>query len=528
MTDDAVLLRQYVEKNSNDAFAQLVSRYLNLVYSAALRQVGGDAHAADDVAQLVFTDLAQKAPSLLRHPVITGWLYTATHHRAANWVRSRARRAHREQEAYDMHFSNTEDSSAVVWEQLRPALDAAMHDLRERDREIVLWRFFEKRALEEISSRLGLSENAARMRVERALEKLRVSLERRGITSTAAAIALAIPTQAVVAAPAGLAATIAGYATTTVASAGALTVLGEIISAAKLKVGIGATVLALGAVGVALQTKANTALREQIEVRAHRGLDSTTNRSPSGNKDLVTNSLDPVADDEPLGQLGPDRRSDLQKRRNEESDTPEGRRRNARLEREALDRSYAPFFRHLKLPPESLNHLKDLMVEKRLAVSEAHRMASAAGVPLGSEGERLDAAATQDIDEVLKRFLGVEQFEYYQNYERTLKVRPFVTEVQDYLSGTEQALTDEEADRIVAALQPLGFPADLAEEDARQIASALSPNHAQGFLAIYRSRVAAKRLLEKNRVAALEGKLHLTGESAKWYPQPHDAEAAGR
>src|SRR5436190_22898787 len=103
MLTDAELLRRYAEEKSEAAFSELVQRYLDLVYSAALRQVYGDAHRAQDVTQVVFTTLARKAASLTGHPVLAGWLYTATQHAAAKVIRSETRRHAREQEAHAMH-----------------------------------------------------------------------------------------------------------------------------------------------------------------------------------------------------------------------------------------------------------------------------------------------------------------------------------------------------------------------------------------------------------------------------------------
>ena len=99
MMDDSSLLRRFAEDRSEEAFAELVRRHLNLVYSAALRKVGGDAHRAAEVSQTVFTVLARNAPALACHPVLTGWLYTTTHFTAAKLVRAERRRLAREQEA---------------------------------------------------------------------------------------------------------------------------------------------------------------------------------------------------------------------------------------------------------------------------------------------------------------------------------------------------------------------------------------------------------------------------------------------
>src|SRR6476646_7173615 len=71
MNSDSELLCRYVEARCEDAFAELVRRHVNLVYSAALRQVNGDAHLAQDVAQNVFADLARKAATLSRRLALT-------------------------------------------------------------------------------------------------------------------------------------------------------------------------------------------------------------------------------------------------------------------------------------------------------------------------------------------------------------------------------------------------------------------------------------------------------------------------
>jgi len=219
MTDDAELLRRYAGDRADDAFAELVQRHLDLVHSAALRQVGGNPASAADVAQAVFTELARHAGRLTRHPALTGWLYTTTHRMAARHVRGEVRRQRREQEAHVMQELQRDTGPELDWARLRPVLDAAMHDLGETDRTAVLLRHFERRPLAEVGSKLGLSENAARMRVDRALDKLRAKLARRGVTSTASALAVALTGQAVTAAPT----TLASCISTTASSAAAAT-----------------------------------------------------------------------------------------------------------------------------------------------------------------------------------------------------------------------------------------------------------------------------------------------------------------
>jgi RNA polymerase sigma factor (sigma-70 family) len=261
MTPDSELLRRFAKTNSEDAFAELVKRHVNLVYSAALRQVGGDAHFAKDVAQTVFADLARKAGSLSRRETLTGWLYTSAHFAAAKIARGENRRRDREEKF--MREPTSETAPDADWDKLRPTLDAAMHELKESDREAVLLRYFENRQFAEVGAKLGLNENAARMRVERALEKLRDIFNKRGIT-TATALASVISANAIQVAPANLAATLTTASIAT-AGTGTFTLL-KIMTATKLKLAFGALVVAGAAIVFALQHQAQEKLRAESEL----------------------------------------------------------------------------------------------------------------------------------------------------------------------------------------------------------------------------------------------------------------------
>ncbi|MDR3458758.1 MAG: sigma-70 family RNA polymerase sigma factor [Verrucomicrobiae bacterium] len=203
---DGELLQRYVGDRSESAFAELVTRHINLVHSAALRQVNGDAHLAEDVTQSVFATLARKAPKLLAHGSLTGWLYTSTRFVATNVRRTEQRRTTREQEAHAMNALFAQPENQPDWSHLQPVLDEAMHQLDEPDREAVLLRHFQNHSYAEIGGRIGLTENAARMRVERALEKLHRILAKQGVALTVMALAGLLSANAAMAAPAGLAA----------------------------------------------------------------------------------------------------------------------------------------------------------------------------------------------------------------------------------------------------------------------------------------------------------------------------------
>jgi RNA polymerase sigma factor (sigma-70 family) len=250
--DDAALLRAYVTNRSEAAITELVRRHLALVYFAALRRTNGDAHLAEDIAQKVFITLARQAAGCQSHATLSGWLYVTTRHAAANAMRDRQRQSAREREAMKMQATVASPDPETDWVEIRPELDEAMDTLNDRDRTAVLLRFFENKSFAEIGATLRISADAARMRTERALDKLRTLLSRRGITSTSAALALVLEQQAGLAAPAALSASIPGAVLAGAATAGATTgaVTGSFLfmSTSKLIAGItgGMAALAMG------------------------------------------------------------------------------------------------------------------------------------------------------------------------------------------------------------------------------------------------------------------------------------------
>ena len=203
---DQQLLCDYTGHRSEAAFAELVRRHIDLVYSAALRMVC-DAHLAEDVTQGVFLAFAQNAQQLTDRPVLSGWLHRTAQNLAANTVRSDVRRRAREQEAATMNELLTADPDAT-WEHIAPHLDAALGDLSEADRDALLLRYFERKSAREMAQTLGTTEDAAQKRVSRAVERLREFFAKRGVTVGASGLVILISANAVQAAPAGLAVTI--------------------------------------------------------------------------------------------------------------------------------------------------------------------------------------------------------------------------------------------------------------------------------------------------------------------------------
>ncbi len=244
LTDSLKLLRDYADHGDEAAFRELVERYFDLVYSSAVRRVGGDIDLARDVTQTVFTDLARKAHSLRSVELLGGWLHRHTGFVAAGMVRSERRRQVREQEAAYMNALN--DSPDDLWQQLAPVLDETIDSLDAPDRQAILLRFFERRDFRSIGATLGISDDAAQKRVSRALEKLREVLAHRGVTPGLVLLGTLMAGRVVKAAPAGLAAQVANLALAGATAGGGLALaFAKMANSLLLKI-------AAGAVGVAV------------------------------------------------------------------------------------------------------------------------------------------------------------------------------------------------------------------------------------------------------------------------------------
>lgn len=290
MMDSQQLLAEYVMNGSETAFRELVARYLGLVYSTALRLVEGDSQLAEDVAQLVFIGLANKARTLSTGVMLGGWLHRHTYHVATRALRGERRRQVREREAVAMNVAP--DPFETGWRQIAPLLDEAITQLESDDRSAILLRFFEQRDFRAVGDALGTGADAARMRVNRALEKLHSILKEREVKCSVAVLGAVLTTHAVTAAPAGLIVAVSGAALGGAAS-GPLTFL-KIMATTKLKSGIAALALA-GATATFLvqhQNQAalrghNTALQQEIaqlrsanEVLSNRNASATVARIP--------------------------------------------------------------------------------------------------------------------------------------------------------------------------------------------------------------------------------------------------------
>ncbi|HAB19462.1 MAG TPA: sigma-70 family RNA polymerase sigma factor [Verrucomicrobiota bacterium] len=203
---DAQLLREFAATGSEAAFTDLVNRHAGPVHAAALRQTG-DPHLAEEVTQAVFVLLARKATAISPDALLLGWLLRATRYAASDLLKSERRRRARETAAYQMNDHaepETAHETVRLWDRIAPVLDGCLARLREKDRNALLLRFFQNQSLSEVGSSLGVAEEAARKRVNRALDKLRTELQRDGAVASLAVLPELLSQQAVPATPGGL------------------------------------------------------------------------------------------------------------------------------------------------------------------------------------------------------------------------------------------------------------------------------------------------------------------------------------
>jgi RNA polymerase sigma factor (sigma-70 family) len=474
MIEDCELLRQYAQAGDETAFATLVARKVNLVYSAALRQSGSDAQLAQEVTQGVFLDLARKARSLTHHTSLTGWLYTSTRFAATKAVRAQQRWQNRTREAQAMHEIEHASSAEPAWAQLRPVLDAALADLGDRDREALLLRFFEERPLAEVGSRIGLSENAARMCVDRALEKLRRMLARRGVTSTAAALGLVLTQHAVTAAPAGLA-TAATQTALAGAASGVLTTsmigtkLFQLMAMTKIQAGT-AGLIGLAAVAALVferneneQLRAeNTGAREEAAALRRENerlaalatsaqpINSTPSTLPTavgrgGSKGNFTYAHAAGAHTMELkiDEVEMERLMDIQRKGQ-------------------LDARYGALFRRLNLSPEKIDQLKKLLLDRQNVTRDVLHAGKEQGLSMPELHANLPAMIEKTnavVDENIRSLLGEDDYQNYQNYQTTLPQRAVAEQLASRLNSTADPLTSQQLEQLVQILAANATPA---------------------------------------------------------------------
>jgi RNA polymerase sigma factor (sigma-70 family) len=484
MTDTQQLLADYVATGSETAFRELVSRYVNLVYSAAVRLVAGDTHLAEDVTQTVFADLARMAGSLSRGVMLGGWLHRHTCFVASKTMRSERRRLARERQAVEMN--SMEDHSAASLAAVTPILDDAINQLGSEDRTAILLRYFEQKEFVAVGEALGSNEEAARKRVNRALDKLELLLKRRGVALSAAALATVLGAQAVNAAPAGMVFTVStvALAGTAGSSATTLTIL-KIMSMTKLKIGV---VTAVVVAGVSVpwvmehqtQTKLNQTsetLRQQTEQNAH----LLAENERLSKLVAVAAAPAPTANNSSLetlklkGEVGRLRRENVEiaaSKTNGPSplsgmtDNPEMYKLIRDQQKVGLGVVYKDFAKQVSLPPEQSEKLVELLADDVMEnidrITEVLRD--------GKSGEALNQVFTAQEAALLEKvqaLLTPEEFAKYKEYTKDIASHLTAEQFKGMMTGDKEA-KDEKAKQIFAmmleetqaTLAGAGLPAD--------------------------------------------------------------------
>lgn len=472
-------LAEYAETGSEAAFREVVERYVDLVYSAAIRLVNGDAHLAEDVTQGVFADLARMARKVSPNTMLGGWLHRHACFVARNAMRGERRRQRRERSAVEMN--SIEDHSEANLALIAPVLDEAINELPAEDRAAVVLRFFEQKDFRSVGDELGSNEEAARKRVHRALDKLRALLSRRGVALSATALTATLATGAVTAAPAGMAASISTAALASAAAGGgmALTLL-QIMSMSKLKIGIAAVVIAAVAAPLGMQYRSNeklrdenTALREQL---AQMEALSAENARLSKLLAQGSSAPPPVSSNDPSrevlklrGEVGRLRTAANEPRPSPLSGViadPKIRQLIRDQQKAGMGMLYKEFATRLKLAPEMSQKFVDLLAEDIMEGVDH------VGVALrdGKSREEIDRIFTEQelaLQEKVKTLLGAEGYAEYQEYTQNLASLLTAEQFKGQLTG-DKAAKEEKAKQLYdvmqqetqAALGAAGLPGD--------------------------------------------------------------------
>jgi RNA polymerase sigma factor (sigma-70 family) len=469
---DSQLLRAYAEERSEAAFAELVRRHMDFVYSAGLRMVC-DAHLAEDVTQGVFVALAKQAGQLTGHPVLSGWLHRTAQNIAAQTVRTDVRRRNREQEATAMKELLSAETDAA-WEDIAPHLDAALGELNEPDRDALLLRYFERKSAREMAVTLGISDEAAQKRVNRAVDRLREAFAQRGVTVGASGLVLLITTHSVQAAPAGLALTIttatamsgtataaATVTTTTTIQTIAMTTLQKIAVTTTLVAAVGALIYETRQIASlqeqnAAYIKQQAALVGQIkELQSER--DTAKKRQVALAEELAK-VKQPQNDTEVLrlrGQVGVlkqekatiGQKSPL----NKITADPATRKLMRDQQKMGMTMLYSDLVKNLKLEPEATEKFNDLMADQ---VMEGIDIITQALQDKKSPKEIDQLFTNQEaaLNSKLQALVGQEGLAQYQEYSKNLLNSLTVQQFSSNLTGDKEAKANKKQ-QLTAAMQ---------------------------------------------------------------------------
>jgi len=534
---DHQLLADYAERRVEAAFAELVRRHIDLVHSAALRMVQ-DAHLAQDVTQGAFIALAKSANQLSTHPVLAGWLHRTAQNLAANAVRADVRRRVREQEAAAMNelLSAAPDAS---WDQIAPHLDAALGELAEPDRDAVFLRYFQKKSAGEMGEALGISAEAAQKRVNRAVDRLREILARRGVTVGAGGFVVLLSANAVQAAPAGLVVAVSTAATLATAT---LPLATKAIAMTTLqKTLVTATIIALAGAGI-YEGRQVSRLRKQVETYAQQQAPLADQiRALQQERDKATNQLAAVLEEKERtkdntaellrlrGMAGVARRAiaetdqlraQLASQSVEATNNPvTGAMADAMKQamEKQLENRLARMAASLNLTPEQARAAREILARQSQAMTAGMQQA-VTGKFDKAELTRL-AGGAGNPDEQIKKLLTPEQLAAYPTYQKEEAAQNASLAANHELLQLQTALdlTPNQLDGVYAALFEVSFnqltespkgnfssQAEALKWAADQKAKALAPMLTESQMQTYRQQQAQQAKLVEEILNRLE------------------------
>lgn len=476
---DNDLLGQFTREQSQDAFTELVNRHLNLVYTAAFRQVRSS-QLAEEVSQTVFLGLAREAAKLRRDTLLTAWLYTVTHRTSVDVVRREARRQAREQIAIQLSDMNAPDAP---WAQIEPMLDEAMNSLEDTDRAAILLRYFENKSLREVGQALGTSEDAAQKRVTRAVERLRDFFTHHRVTVGTAGLIAMVSANAIQAAPVGLGAAIsatASLASTAITTSTVATLTQTIAMTTLQKAAITAVVAVAIGTGI-YQTYQSSVLREQVKTlekqkkdqqalaeQAQRERDRITNKVAALSGENANLKKMPTEALKLRGEVGRLRQENAAmgstSALNKITANPETKKMLRDQQKVGMKAAYKSFVDRLKLPADQADKLNELLADH--IMDNVDNVTTILRDKLTAE-QMNELFAGQDtvLAQKIQDLIGADGLTQYQDYTHNLIATLSGDQFKAMLTGGDKEEKAQQIqDAILAATQSAlasaGLPAD--------------------------------------------------------------------
>lgn len=461
ISQDMQLLQDYASGKSEEAFATLVSRHINLVYSAALRRVGNP-HQAEEITQTVFVTLATKATRLNQTTILSGWLYQTAWLTAGNFLRAENRRQHREHEAHMQ--STVNEPEPDLWKHVGPLLDEAMAQLNETDRNAIVLRYFEGKALKEVGAVLGTSDDAAKMRINRAIEKMRTFFTQRGVALSSVGLAEVIAGNSVQAAPAGLAASVAlNVAQSVVLTTSTLTMAGgalKLMAWSKLNIAISVAAIAVAAVEwnqISTAKQKTAQLQEQLQRQTQLTQTQQTEitkldeQKAALQKQIERSARDTAKARNLNGKVNALTAAAAAAKKNRFSDMLKDPAMMKFMRDQlaaALKKQYDPLLKQLNLTPEQSDSFYQILLDSRMA-----NMGRGEAMFSGSKEDAAKALADskQELETSLQNLLGSDGYAQYEQYQTVYAARTQMDQMKSDFA--DSPLTDDQQQQLLQAIE---------------------------------------------------------------------------